>query len=214
MVKYIVLDVDRTLVDSFKPELLSFGEALERVVGYKLTSEQEKVFTAMPTTVFLKHLNLSAEQIENIMKEWNNTFPKYKTVCFNGIKDAIRKLHNKGYDFGLITSRTLDEYHELDDELKDIRELFKSVITSDIVKTPKPNPQSMKCLCRELGCSSDEVIYIGDNKIDKEFAINSNCYFIPACYDNKELCKEENACFNPRELPEIVDRVIKKKHIK
>ena len=51
-------------------------------------------------------------------------------------------------------------------------------------------------LCNKMNCKSDEVIYIGDSKSDKEFAINSNCSFIPACWDNKELINEEDACLN------------------
>lgn len=207
MIKYIVLDVDRTLVDSFKPELLSFGEAMENVLGYKISTEEEKKFTTMPTTIFLKSLNLDDNAINKIMKEWENTFPKYKTKCFNGIKESIKKLHKKGYTVGLITSRTMDEYHELDNELSDIDKLFKVIVTSDKVKNPKPNVESMEYLCNELNCSSKDVLYIGDSYLDKEFAKNSNCYFIPACYDNKELVNEKNACFDPKELPIIIEKI-------
>lgn len=42
LIKYIVLDVDRTLVDSFEPELLSFQEAMETVMGYRMNKDQEK----------------------------------------------------------------------------------------------------------------------------------------------------------------------------
>ena len=172
MIKYIILDVDRTLVDSFKQELLSFQEAIENVVGYKITDEQAQKFTVMPTLSFLKYLNLTDEQIKRVMKEWEITFSKYKTKCFDGIKDVIKELSKKGYIFGLITSRTLDEYHELDSELSDINDLFKVVVT-----------------------------------LDKLFAENSKCLFIPACYDNKELSNEVNACFNPKELTSIVEKI-------
>ena len=211
MIKYIVLDVDRTLVDSFEPELLSFQEAMETVMGYRMNKEQEKNFTTMPTSLFLKSLNIKNEQIDKIMKEWEVTFPKYKTKCFDGIKEAIHSLYEKGYILGLITSRTLKEYHELDEELKDINDLFKGIITSDQVQSAKPNPESMNLLCRKLNCKKEEVLYIGDSMIDKEFALNSNCSFIPACYDNKELVNEKNACFDPKEIPSIVERIKKNK---
>lgn len=207
MIKYIVLDVDRTLVDSYKPELLSFQEAMENVLGYRMNDEQTKSFTTMPTSVFLKSLNLTDDQTIRIMKEWENTFPKYKTKCFEGIKEVIKELYEKGYIFGLITSRTIDEYHELDNELSDISNIFKVVVTSDKVNNPKPNIDSMNYLCKELNCSTDEVLYIGDSLLDKEFAENSKCLFIPACYDNKELSNEKNAIFNPKELLEIIEKI-------
>ena len=204
MIKYIILDVDRTLVDSYKAELLSFQEAIKNVIGYNMTESELNNFTTMPTKVFLRTLNITDIDENKIMKEWESTFSKYKVKCFDGIKDVIRSLHEKGYIIGLITSRTLDEYHELDDELTDISELFKIIVTSDKITKPKPDKQSMEYLYNELNCSSAEVVYIGDSYVDKEFALNSNCAFIPACYDNKELINEENACFNPKDIPSII----------
>ena len=209
MIKYIILDVDRTLVDSFEPELLSFQEAMENIVGYKMTENQSKEFTTMPTKIFLQTLNISDEEADKIMEEWEVTFDKYKVKCFDGMKEIIKSLHEKGYILGLITSRTLDEYHELDDELNDINELFKVIVTSDKISRHKPDKESMDYLCNELKCSSSEVLYIGDSFIDKEFALNSNCSFIPACYDNKELIGEENACFNPKDLLRIIKAMSK-----
>ena len=204
MIKYIILDVDRTLVDSYKAEVLSFQEAIKNVIGYNMTESELNNFTTMPTKVFLRTLNITDIDENKIMKEWESTFSKYKVKCFDGIKDVIRSLHEKGYIIGLITSRTLDEYHELDDELADISELFKIIVTSDKITKPKPDKQSMEYLYNELNCSSVEVVYIGDSYVDKEFALNSNCAFIPACYDNKELINEENACFNPKDIPSII----------
>jgi len=208
MIKYVVFDVDRTLVDSFQPELLSFQDAMESVVGYRLNKEQVKDFTSFPTNVFLERLNISNEQIEIILKKWEITFKEYKTLCFKGIKEAIRELRNKGLELALITSRTMEEYHELDGELSDISNCFIEIVTSNKVVNPKPNAESMEYLCNKLRCNSEEVIYIGDNFVDKEFAINCKCHFIPACYENKELSSEENACFDPKELPNIVEKII------
>lgn len=207
MIKYIVFDVDRTLVDSYEPEILSFCDAIKNVSGYILNNSEKKNFTVMPTKVFLHSLNLNDNQINMVMKEWERTFSKCKTLCFNGIKEAIRILHNKGYTLGLITSRTMDEYHELDNELIDISDYFEVIVTSDIVKKPKPNIESMNYLCNKFGCLPSEILYIGDSNIDKEFAKNSQASFIPACYDNKELVNEENACFDPKDLPIIIENI-------
>ena len=65
----------------------------------------------------------------------------------------------------------------------------------------------MDYLCKELNCESNEIVYIGDSNIDKMFSINSNCYFIGACYDNKELINEENACFNPKDILNIINKI-------
>ena len=206
MIKYIIFDVDRTLVDSFKPELLSFQEAINKVLNVKLTKDQINKFATMPTKLFFKSLGLNEEKQIKIMKEWEITFPKYKTTCFDGIKDVLKELNKKGYILGIITSRSLEEYHELDEEFKNISDLFKIIVTSDKIQYAKPNPESMNYLCNQLNCKNEEVLYIGDSYIDKEFAKNSNCSFIPACFENKELKNEENACFNPKDIFTYIEK--------
>ena len=62
MIEYI----DRTLVNSFEPELLSFQEAIENVLGYKMTESQSKSFTTLPTRKFLNTLNISEEEANKI----------------------------------------------------------------------------------------------------------------------------------------------------
>lgn len=205
MKKYVVFDVDRTIVDSYKPELLSLTEAIEIVTGKKISESDFKKLTVLTTKEFFKTLNLSDEEINLINKEWEKTFAKYKTVCFPGIKEVIKKLSLSGHIISIITSRTLSEFHELDNELSDIIDCFKIIITSDIISSPKPNIESMNYLCSKLNCTNQDIIYIGDSVIDKEFALNSKVTFIPACWENKELINEDNACFNPIDLINIVN---------
>ena len=81
------------------------------------------------------------------------------------------------------------------------------IVTSDKIKNVKPHPESMNYLCKVLNYPSNEVIYIGDSPIDKEFTLNSNCYFIPACYDNKELIEDEYACFDPKEILTNIEKI-------
>ena len=107
MIKHIVFDVDRTLVDSFEPELLSLQEAIEIVTKQKLEREDLSKLTTLPTSEFFKHLNLSDLEIKQINKEWEITFSKYKTVCFKNIKELIKELNNRGYIIDIITSKTL-----------------------------------------------------------------------------------------------------------
>lgn len=194
MKKCIVFDVDRTIVDSYMSELLSLQEAIEKVIGRKINEEQMKKLTSLPTSDFFKFLNLSDEEILLVNKEWENTFLKYKTKCFPKIKDTIRELFKREYIIAIITSRTMEEFHELDDELKDIQNCFRLIVTSDIIEKPKPNRESIDYLCDQLQLNPEDIIYIGDSEIDKEFSQVCKVDFIPACWENKELENEKLAC--------------------
>ena len=207
MKKYIIFDIDRTIVDSYKPELLSLQEAIEIVTGRKIEETEFQKLTTLTTIEFFKSLNLNNYQIELINKEWERTFAKYKTICFPQIKEIIKKLTSEGYIIGVITSRTKEEFHELDKELENIIKYLKIIVTSDLIKNPKPNKESMDYLCKNLNCTTKDIIYIGDSTIDKEFAQVTGSTFIPACWENTELANEENACTNPLDLITVIANI-------
>ena len=178
MKKCIVFDVDRTIVDSFLPEMLSLKEAIENVTDRHITESEMRKITSLTTSEFYNYLNFSNDEIKKISED---------------------------YVIGIITSRTLDEFHELDDELNDIIDCFKIVITSDLINNPKPSRDSIDYLCDELKLVPEELIYIGDSIIDKTFSKNCNIDFIPACWENHELENEDNACFTSEEIINKID---------
>lgn len=204
MKKCIVFDVDRTIVDSYMPELLSLQEAIENAIHKKIDKKLMQKLTSLTTSDFFKYLNLSDEEIDLVNAEWEITFKKYKTSCFPGIKEILTSLYNSGYFICIITSRTMEEFHELDEELNSVLACFKLIVTSDIVKSPKPNTESIKYLCSSLQLSDEDIIYIGDSEIDKVFAQNCNISFIPACWENLELKEEKNACLS---IDDLMDRI-------
>ena len=200
MKKYIMFDADRTLVDSCDAVALSLQEAIYNVLGIKIDADELRRLTSLPSNQYLKILNIEGDSVDLINKEWENTYRKYETKCFPGLKEIIKDLSNKGYIIGIITSRNTEEYHELDKELDDIKDYLKIVVTSDLVDLPKPSVNSMNYFCNKMNCNVDEVIYVGDSKSDLEFAKNSNCDFIPACWDNKILINEDKACLKPIDI--------------
>ncbi|MBP5683822.1 MAG: HAD-IA family hydrolase [Bacilli bacterium] len=200
MKKYIIFDADRTLVDSCDAVALSLQEAIYNVLGIKIDADELRRLTSLPSNQYLKILNIEGDSVDLINKEWENTYRKYETKCFPGLKEIIKDLSNKGYIIGIITSRNTEEYHELDKELDDIKDYLKIVVTSDLVDLPKPSVNSMNYFCNKMNCNVDEVIYVGDSKSDLEFAKNSNCDFIPACWDNKILINEDKACLKPIDI--------------
>ena len=204
MKKYVIFDVDRTLIDSYKPELLSLQEAIETVLGRKLIEEECNRLTSLTTMEFFHSLDLSVYQIDLIIKDWARTIKNYSIECFPGIKEVIKILKSKGYVLGIITSRTIEEMHELDQELESIIDLFAVVVTSDKVKNPKPHKDSIDYVCKNLKCNPEDIIYVGDSTIDKLFCEKSGISFIPACWENKVLSREKNACFSPKDILDLV----------
>ncbi len=208
MKKCIIFDVDRTMVDSYKPELLSLKEAIENVTNKKIDDEDMKKLTSLPTSIFFKYLNLTDEELKLINKEWEKTYSKYPINCFSNIKEIIRTLYNNGLEIGIITSRTKKEFQELDKLLEDVLDCFKIIVTSDLINNPKPHRDSIDYLCNKLKITPDDIIYIGDSEVDKDFSDNCHITFIPACWENKELENITNACNSTDKLMEIINQFI------
>ena len=197
MKKCIAFDVDRTIIDSYMPELLSLQDAIELVTGKKLDEKKLEKMTTLTTDEFFLSLDFSNEEVMLIREKWHITYNNYEIKCFPKIKEIIRELFNRGYIIAIITSRTMKEVHELDDELREILGCFKVIVCSDIIKNPKPDREGMDYLCNQLQLRPEDIIYIGDRKIDSAFSKICNVDFIPACWENKELEKEEMACNKP-----------------
>lgn len=210
MKKCIAFDIDRTMIDSYMPEILSLQEAIENITKKRISEEHSKKISSMTTSDFFKSLNLSTEEIAMIEKEWENTYNKYEVKCFPKIKEIIKYLYNKGLFLAIITSRTKEEFHELDDELEDVLHSFKIIITSDLVKSPKPSRDSLDYLCNKLQITPKEIIYIGDSEVDKIFSQNCNLDFIPVCWENKELANEKEACASQEMLLSKINDYINK----
>ncbi len=206
MIKNIVFDIDRTLVDSYECEMSSLKKAIQKSVSRKFPEEIFEKLTVLPTKEFFQLLKLSPNEIKQVNKEWDIEYKKNPPKCFRGIKSLIKDLQ-KEYRVSILTSRTLEEFQELEEELKEIQKHFDVIVTSDQVSKPKPHPESMQKLYEEYAYVPEETVYIGDSEIDYYMARYAKCHFIQAIWDNDVV---EHTCFvakNPRDIQEIVRNI-------
>jgi phosphoglycolate phosphatase len=69
------------------------------------------------------------------------------------------------------TTQAVLHYHSLADQ-------FDMVVSAQDVARPKPHPESLWRILEHFRLTPAEVIYIGDSKVDEEFAINAGVPFI------------------------------------
>ncbi len=204
--KIIAFDIDRTLVDSFAAEIQALKDALNIVLRKEINEDVLAESAHLPTKDFYKKINLTEDEIKKVDAEWSEASTKYQIVFFPGIVEAIKKLYKEGYCLNIITSRTKEELQELDHLLDEVKGIFEVIVTSDLVKKPKPSKDSLDYLCKKTKCTSKDIIYIGDSKSDEKFAQNSGCYFIPITWENKELIDSSNTC---NTIDEMLDTIYK-----
>ena len=54
MKKCIAFDIDRTMIDSYMPEILSLQEAIENITKKRINEEHSKKISSMTTSDFFK----------------------------------------------------------------------------------------------------------------------------------------------------------------
>lgn len=205
MIKNFIFDVDRTLIDSYKPELETLKEALSIVTKKEYSDAVMNKLTILPTDKFFRSLGIDPESktMTEINYYWGLLLEQRKISFFEGIKELLLEMKEKGFFLGIVTSRTKEELNEIEDLLKYIN-LFNIVITSDMVTNAKPDPESLNIIINEFNLRREETIYIGDSNSDKEAAQNANISFGFANWENKNLISDYDYLFlEPQSIKEL-----------
>ncbi len=202
MIKNIIFDIDRTLIDSFSIEQVTLKQALYEFTNKYYPDEIMHQAITLPTREFFKLVNIEPDSDihHKLLHRWGELLEEHPIPFFTNIKEILHKLHENGYKLYLITSRTQEEYHELDDIMKDIYPLFSDLVTSDMVVNHKPYPDSFNYLADKYNLKKEESIYIGDAKSDMLFAKNANIKFAHAKWDSKENLDADYILEKPNDL--------------
>lgn len=208
MIKNFIFDIDRTLVDSYKPELETLREALLVVTGNTYSDEVMNQLTILTTDEFFEQLGIAKDSdiMKNINYYWGSFLEKRKLHLFDGIKELLLKLKANGCFLAIVTSRTEDEVNELDELLEYIN-LFDMVVTSDKVKYPKPHPESINIIIDKFNLNREETIYIGDSESDSLAAYNAFIYFGYASWENKNTISKYDYLFeNTQDINKLISK--------
>ncbi|MBQ3511934.1 MAG: HAD-IA family hydrolase [Bacilli bacterium] len=206
MIKNFIFDVDRTLVDSYIPEIETLKEALSIVTKEKYNNEIMNKLTVLTTDEFFRKLGIdkNSDTMKQINYHWGRLLKEKMPKLFLGIKELIQKLKEQGYFLGIATSRTKEELEELDELIKYIN-LFDVVITSDLINEPKPSPESINIIIDKYNLNKEETIYIGDSPSDQKAANNANVKFGFAAWENKnEISDYDYKFYSPEDIYELV----------
>ena len=182
--KNIIFDVDRTLVDSYGPELSTLNEALYLATGKRYSDEVMNQLTVLTTDEFFQSLDIhDQDTLKKVNHYWGELLKKQPVAMFPDVPEMLTFLYEQNTFLGIVTSRTYEELEEISDLMK-ILPIFSSVITSDLVKQPKPNPESILTILKKFQLDPKETVYVGDSKVDMLAAKSSGVLFAYASWDN------------------------------
>ena len=208
MIKNYIFDVDRTLIDSYRVELETLKQALFIVTNNLYNDDIMNQLTVLTTKEFFHKLgiDLASDEMKMINRHWTRLLKERKLKFFEGARELLVEIKNKECFLGIVTSRTMEELEEID-TLMDVIDLFDAVVTSDLVKYPKPHPESLNLIINKFNLNNEQTIYIGDSVSDQKIAKNANVKFGFASWENKNELTEYDYIFkNPQSIYKLFKR--------
>jgi HAD superfamily hydrolase (TIGR01509 family) len=168
-----IFDVEGTLVDCVRQNLLSLQESLVNF-GVTVPYEILQLYSGLDgdQTLQLIAPAMSAEERKRVLEAKEKVYDgKYLAMAkpFAGVRDVLEAIAKAGGRIALATDckgPELKHYRSL----LDVEDLISCVACGDDVEHGKPDPRLVGLAVRRLGVSVKQAIMIGDTPYDAEAA--------------------------------------------
>ena len=187
-IKLIVFDLDGTLVDStidfpkMKKKMISYLESCGVPPNLLNPTETNVVILEKAEKVW-NELKLSSarrkeihETIESIMDEVEMEATSTASEI-KGASEAIRRLKDAGFKLAILTRSHRAYAVEILDKLN-MLQYFDLVLGRGETPKPKPYAEALTYVSDLMKVKLDEILFVGDHRIDSECAENACVRFI------------------------------------
>jgi len=167
--KLIIFDMDGTLVNSS----ITIANAINYVrknLGFEPMVEMEILKRVNDPQInpakYFYHANAFDADHERWFSEYYTKNHGSELVLYDGIKELLYTLKDKGHTLGVATNAYRNSTIESLTHL-DVYDLFDGIACYDDVAQGKPHPDMLHSLLDELGHSNHESLFIGDGPRDQ-----------------------------------------------
>lgn len=197
-------DVSRELVDSiYNTADAAFSKVWHsQFVTWIVGERMEIIFKGL-------EINLSSEELDNIIQLHEEMELEFKPDFINGVGDAIEEL-SKTYQLGIISDTIFSPGRVLREILKGegLLKYFDHFVFSDEIGNSKPEPIVFQSACKKFGIEPSELVHIGDrehNDILGPKNVGANAILCTAAIDRDSKNTKADAVFSDyRELPAMI----------
>jgi HAD superfamily hydrolase (TIGR01549 family) len=197
-IKAVIFDCDGVMFDTAIANRKYYDEVLEKFNRPQLTDEQFINVHMMTVKAAIEYLFSDIKDLSDVFacleKIGYHKFIEYM-VMEKGFEKLLMSLKDNGYIIGIATNRT----NTMEKILKDfhLEEYFDVVMTSAMVKNPKPDPEQLIIIMEKLKLNPEEIFFIGDSEYDGKAAAGAKVKF--AAFKNPDM----KADFNVDSMDEI-----------
>lgn len=181
MFRLVVFDLDGTLLDSAEAILKSINVTFAKLGLGPYDWEKDIVrFFGKPFELWAETLLREAGKYsrENFEKMTNGTWKAYEEIGYReaklneGAEKLLEDLKDMGVRMAVATNMRIQHARKFLPHLG-IDKYFEAVCTVSDVKKGKPWPEQMECVLEKVKTRKEEVLMVGDTKLDVDFSRNS-----------------------------------------
>jgi len=185
LLKLVGFDCDGVLFDSREANIVFYNDILERF-GFPPMAPGAVDYVHSHTYLESLEYLFRGSQVLEMVLDFCRTIDYQRFIPMMveapHLREFLRFLRPRFYT-ALATNRTTTtqavlHYHSLADQ-------FDMVVSAQDVTRPKPHPESLWRILEHFNLQPAEVIYIGDSKVDEEFARNAGIPLV--AYRNPRL---------------------------
>jgi len=194
--KVLLFDLDGTLCDSDEMLIQSFFVLYKKYRPVKIRTREELIYFSGPPikkTLSDEFPDYPFEEIYKAFQVVSRELYRPYVKVFDKEIETLKKLREAGYLLGVVTNKgaPLTKYSL---EVAHIDGLFDVVISADDVNAPKPSPLGIEKALERLGIEDKgKVLYIGDNDIDYETAVNAGTDAMLVTWGPREIKRKDDA---------------------
>lgn len=169
--RYLAFDVDGTLIDSERSDLLNLQSTLRDLMGQERPLEELSVVFGTVGKTGLAKLGYTEAEAERIYPVWYQRALDSLGAAplFPGIESVLLALRARGCRMGVVTSRQRELYR-LGAEPHALDRFFGAAICQEDTRAHKPEAEPMIELMRRLCAEPAQTLFVGDSRYDMECA--------------------------------------------
>jgi HAD superfamily hydrolase (TIGR01509 family) len=170
MARFVVLDVDGTLMDTNYLHTEAWARAFEEV-GHRIPRARLHKQIGKGSGLLIREFVEDEETEERIDELHSEIYAELQEYGhpLPGAKELISSLRERGYEVWFVTSAKDEELEHHIQELE-AEGRISGVVNSSAVENPKPAPDIFELALQRAGASPDETVAVGDAVWDVEAA--------------------------------------------
>lgn len=167
MIQCVLFDLDGTTVDTNELIIWTIQHLFRWHGGTELSRDSIIAQMGGPLEDQMRHFSGRDDvaDLVRLYRKYNGERHDEMVALFPGVLDTVRRLHEAGRKIGIVTNKSRDSTVRTLD-MFGLSPYVRSVVTSEDVARPKPDPEPIVKAMRELGARPEETVMVGDSPYD------------------------------------------------